>query len=134
MFGILSTIVATSAESYIPTGIRVITLARSVRWFGWGMCETLIPVLLFAFSNSYVEAGLFRAVYDIVFLLALPFVSFYADRVPAKFLLLTALAFGFWGLSNIARSRHRVSGAWCRRKLRAPGRLISLEFVLNKGF
>jgi len=112
-------------ESHIPKGIKIITLARSVRWFGWGMCETLIPVLLFSFSNSYVEAGFFRAIYDIVFLIALPFVSLWADRIPAKFFLLFALAiYPFIGLSYflsgllgtaffiiVARSINGV--AWC---------------------
>lgn len=79
-------------SEHIPKEIKLITLARSIRWFGWGMCETLIPVLLFSFSHSYIEAGFFRSVYDIVFLLALPVVSIFADRVSAKFLLLTALA------------------------------------------
>jgi MFS family permease len=77
---------------HIPKGIKILTLARGIRWFGWGMCETLIPVLLFSFSHSYVEAGIFRAIYDVVFILALPFVSTLGDRIPAKSLILFALA------------------------------------------
>lgn len=76
----------------ISHGIKIITLARGIRWFGWGLCETLIPVVLFSFSRTYVEAGLFRSVYDVVFILCLPFVSIVADRVRAKSLMLFALA------------------------------------------
>jgi MFS family permease len=79
-------------KQHISQGIKVVTLARSIRWFGWGMCETLIPVLLFSFSHSYVEAGIFRSIYDVIFLLSLPFVSVLADKIPAKRLILFALA------------------------------------------
>ncbi len=81
-----------SNSEHIPRSIKVLTVARSVRWFGWGMCETLIPVLLFSFSHSYVEAGLFRSIYNIVFILSLPIVSILADKIPAKKLILFALA------------------------------------------
>ena len=77
---------------HIPRGIKIVTLARGIRWFGWGLCETLIPVLLFSFSHTYVEAGIFRSIYDVVFILALPFVSTLGDRIPAKSLILFALA------------------------------------------
>ncbi len=79
-------------SDHIPRSIKILTIARSVRWFGWGMCETLIPVLLFSFSHSYVEAGLFRSIYNVVFILSLPKVSILADKIPAKKLILFALA------------------------------------------
>lgn len=79
-------------KEHIPQSIKMLTLARSVRWFGWGLCETLIPVVLFSFSRTYAEAGFFRSVYDIVFLLSLPVVGAIADRIPAKKILLFALA------------------------------------------
>ncbi len=62
-------------KEHIPQGIRTMTLARGLRWLGWGLCETLIPVLIFSFSHTFVEAGIFRSIYDIVFLISLPAVS-----------------------------------------------------------
>ena len=81
-----------STTDQIPRSIKMLTIARSVRWFGWGLCETIIPILLFSFSRSYVEAGIFRSIYNIVFILALPIVSILADKIPAKKLILFALA------------------------------------------
>ena len=78
--------------SNIPDRIRTMTLARDLRWFGWGLCETLVPVLIFSFSHTYVDAGIYRSIYDIVFLISLPVVSILADRIPAKNILLFALA------------------------------------------
>jgi MFS family permease len=63
----------------------------------------LIPVLLLSFSSSYAEAGFFKSIYDIVFLLALPIVSILADRIPARKILLFSLIFyPFVGLSYFA--------------------------------
>ena len=72
----------------IPYGIRLLTTATSVRWFGWGFAETLIPVLLFSFGNSFAEAGLLKASVDITFILSLPIIGLYADKVRATTLLL----------------------------------------------
>ena len=54
----------------IPYGIRLITKVTSIRWFGWGFAETLIPVLLFSYGNSFAEAGLLKASVDITFILS----------------------------------------------------------------
>jgi len=89
-----------SEDQHIPKSIKLLTLARGIRWFGWGMCETLIPVLLFSFSRNYVDAGILRSIYDIVFLVSLPVVSILADRIPAKLLILLAL--GLYPLIGIS--------------------------------
>lgn len=65
----------------IPPGVRMITTVTSIRWIGWGFAETLIPVFLFMFSGSYAETGLLRSAYDITYILALPIVGMFADRI-----------------------------------------------------
>lgn len=71
----------------IPNSIRLITTVTSIRWFGWGFAETLIPVLIFSFGNSFAEAGLIKASVDITFMLALPVIGIFADRVRATTLI-----------------------------------------------
>lgn len=80
----------------LPAGIRRIALARTVRWFGWGFGEALIPLFILQFSRSFAEAGAFRAAYDATMLLALPIIGMLADRVSARFLIIVALIIYPW--------------------------------------
>lgn len=75
----------------IEKGVRLISVATSIRWFGWGFAEAFLPVFLFSFAHTYAETGLLRSVYGIVFLLSLPIVSWFADRVASRKLMLAAL-------------------------------------------
>jgi len=75
----------------IDGDIRLIALATSVRWFGWGFVEAFMPVFLFTFSATYAETGVLKSIYGIVFLLSLPIVSWFADRVSSKKLMIAAL-------------------------------------------
>lgn len=72
----------------IPPGVRVITHATAVRWFGWGFAEALMPIFLFQFAHTYAATGLLRSVFDIAFILALPIVGMAADRFSATTLIL----------------------------------------------
>lgn len=135
-------------REHIPRSVKILTVARSARWFGWGLCETLIPVLLFSFSRTYAEAGLFRSVYDIVFLLALPVVGMVADRIPAKRVILFALAlypligisYFFAGVFNaaflvvVARALNGVT--WCCDSVGGDTylRRFALDEHLSKSF
>ena len=84
----------------IPKGVRLISLATAVRWFGWGIVEALIPVFLFQVSNTYAVTGVLGAIYSFVFLLALPCAGMLADRVSARTLLIIGiLIYPFIGLS-----------------------------------
>jgi len=86
-------------SSDIPYGVRIITLITSIRWFGWGFAEALIPVLLFSFGNSFAEAGFLKASFDIAFILSLPVIGILADRVRATTLILVgACLYLFVGL------------------------------------
>lgn len=77
----------------------MLTTATSIRWFGWGFAETLIPVLLFSFGNSFAEAGLLKTSVDITFILALPIIGIFADKVRATTLILIgAFLYLFVGL------------------------------------
>ena len=76
----------------IDQHIRRITLASAIRWAGWGIVEPLESVFLFTFVHNYADAGLLRALYSLVFLLALPVVGEIADRVSARSLILFGLA------------------------------------------
>jgi DHA1 family quinolone resistance protein-like MFS transporter len=75
----------------IPPGIRLLTTVTSIRWFGWGFAESLIPVLLFSFGNSFAEAGLIKASVDITFVLALPIIGMFADKVRATTLIVISI-------------------------------------------
>lgn len=86
----------------LSRGVKQISAARSIRWFGWGFVEPLIPVFLLSFSGSFAETGALRSVYDVVFLLVLVPVTLLADRIPSRTVLLLALAlYPFIGLSYI---------------------------------
>ncbi|MES2930755.1 MAG: MFS transporter [Patescibacteria group bacterium] len=80
----------------IPKGVKVFTLATSIRWFGWGFAETLIPIFLYSFSGTFAEAGLLRSTYDIGLILALPLIGIAADRVRASTLVLIGLFMYFF--------------------------------------
>jgi MFS family permease len=139
--------ILTTSDS-IPVGIKRMTFARGFRWLGWGLCETLIPVLIFSFANSYVEAGIFRSIYDIVYLLALPFIGILADRTPAKYILLFALAIypligisyflaGALGLAFPIIIARIINGvAWCCDNVGANTylRRYASRFHLGKSF
>jgi MFS family permease len=79
----------------IPIGVRVLTLATSIRWFGWGFAETLIPVFIFSFAHSYAQTGLLKSAYDVAFIIALPIVGIFADRVRGTSIILLGLSFYF---------------------------------------
>ncbi|MEN9613904.1 MAG: hypothetical protein RLZZ347_211 [Candidatus Parcubacteria bacterium] len=135
-------------QAHIPKSIKTITLARSIRWFGWGLCETLIPVLLFSLLHNYTEAGLLRSIYDIVFLLALPFVSMLGDRIPAKKLILFALALypligisyflaGLLGMTFFIVLARAINGVvWCCDSIGGDTylRRFASEYHLSKTF
>ena len=79
----------------IPVGVRVLTLATSIRWFGWGFAETLIPIFLFSFAHSYAQTGLLKSAYDVAFIITLPIVGMFADRVRGTSIILIGLSLYF---------------------------------------
>jgi MFS family permease len=84
----------------IPKGIKLVTLARSIRWFGWGFGEALLPIFILTFTQTTTQAALINSTYDILFLLSLPLVGFIADVVSSKTLLIIGLLlYPFIGLS-----------------------------------
>ncbi|HEV7449025.1 MAG TPA: MFS transporter [Candidatus Paceibacterota bacterium] len=87
----------------IPKEIRLISLATSIRWIGWGMAEPLIPVFLFILLGEYGLSGLIGSAGEVVFLLILPLAGILADRIPLKtFLVAGVVIFFFDGLWSIA--------------------------------
>ncbi|MEI8223792.1 MAG: MFS transporter [bacterium] len=77
----------------IPIGVRVLTFATSIRWIGWGVAESLIPVFLFTFGHSYANAGILKSFYDIAFILAIPLIGVLADRMRGTTIILIGLSF-----------------------------------------
>ena len=75
----------------LPRGIRILALARAIRWIGWGLGEALIPIFIVAFSHTFAEMGLFSSTVEIVSLISLPVIGLWADRGPAKTLILVSL-------------------------------------------
>lgn len=97
MLGFLRTIFPDGA---IPRDIKLLTWATTIRWMGWGFVEALIPIFLFSFAHSYAETGLLRSVYDIAFILAIPFVGLLVDKISAKTILIIGLCiYPFIGFS-----------------------------------
>ena len=84
----------------IPEGIRLVSWATAMRYIGWGSVEGLLPIFLYSFSKSYFGAGFLSSIYDIVFILSLPFVGMLSDRIAGKKTILLGLMFyPFIGLS-----------------------------------
>lgn len=78
-------------RSDLPAGVRLFAWVRAIRWFGWGFGEPLLPVFIMGFSHTFMEAGLFSSTVELVSLVSLPFVGVWADKVPAKRLVLWSL-------------------------------------------
>lgn len=109
----------------VPKGIKLVTWATSLRWFGWGFVETLVPIYLFSFNHNYADTGILRSIYGIVFILILPFVAWLANRISSKYLLIAGLlmypfislsyffagGFGLVALIIIARALNGVAYA-----------------------
>ncbi len=79
-------------QAPLPQGIRILAWSRAIRWAGWGLGESLLPIFIFTFSATFAGAGFLKSSYDIAFLLVLPFVGNLGDRVPARTLVLAGLA------------------------------------------
>jgi MFS family permease len=77
----------------IPVGIRVISIATGIRWIGWGMCETLIPVFLYTYVHSYGASGVLDAFGRVLFFIVFPVAGALADRIHVKTFLLVGLLF-----------------------------------------
>ena len=75
----------------IPHEAKLLTRITSIRWIGWGFAESLVPVFLYSFGHSFADAGLLRSAYDIAFIIALPLVGVFADRMRATTLVLIGL-------------------------------------------
>jgi MFS family permease len=78
-------------EPSFPHGIKLLAWARAVRWAGWGFGEALIPVFIASFSQTFLQMGMFSSMVQIAALFSLPFIGLWADRVPAKQLVLLSL-------------------------------------------
>lgn len=74
---------------------RTITTATTIRWFGWGIVETIIPVLVFSIVGSYGQTGIISSIPNIIFLICLPIVGFFADSASLRRLLLIGLGIYF---------------------------------------
>ncbi len=77
----------------IPSDVNTVIWGTTIRWMGWGVVEALIPIFLLSFANSYAETGLLRSVYDIAFILAVPFVGLLIDKISARTVLIIGVLF-----------------------------------------
>lgn len=75
----------------IPYPVKVLTAVTSIRWIGWGFAESLLTIFIFSFGHTFAQAGLLRSTYDIAFIIALPIVGVFADRMRATTLVLIGL-------------------------------------------
>jgi len=83
--------VHTGLYTPLPSGVRLFAWVRAIRWFGWGFGESLLPIFILSFSHTFAEAGLFSSTVEIVSLMSLPIIGMWADRIPAKRLVLWSL-------------------------------------------
>lgn len=87
----------------VPKGVRILTRATAVRWFGWGLGEAFLPVFFLLFMKSFLGVGLLAATYNIIFFFSIPFVSFLADKVYARTIIRAGLIiYVFIGLGYFA--------------------------------
>lgn len=75
----------------IPLGVKIVSWATAIRFFGWGFADAFIPVFLLSFAHNYTDTGVLKSVYDIVFLLSLPIISHFANRTSGKKIILSGL-------------------------------------------
>ncbi|MFA7702380.1 MAG: MFS transporter, partial [Patescibacteria group bacterium] len=71
--------------------VKIVSWSTAVLWFGWGFGESLIPVFLYQFANSYAETGLLKSAFDITALLITPVIGYYADKVSIKKMMLVGI-------------------------------------------
>ncbi len=72
-------------------GIKLLTKITAIRWFGWGLGEAFIPLLLLMMSASFFVTGLLTSVFNIFFFLFIPFAGVLADRIKIKYMILAGL-------------------------------------------
>jgi MFS family permease len=75
--------------------VKIVSWSTAILWFGWGFGESLIPVFLYQFANSYAETGLLKSVLDITALLVTPIIGYYADKISIKKMMLVGVALYF---------------------------------------
>ena len=75
----------------IPGDVKLLTWATTVRWIGWGVVEALVPIFLLSFAKSYAETGLLSSMYDIAFIISLPFVGLLADKISSRTILILGM-------------------------------------------
>ena len=91
----------------LPANVRLLAWARAVRWIGWGLGEALIPIFLLSFAKSFAETGLLSSTVEIASLVSLPIIGAWADRAPARRLVLWSLA-----LYPIVGIAYYFAGLW----------------------
>lgn len=74
---------------------RKITTITAVRYLGWGVVESLIPLFLFSLVGDFAETGLLKSVYGIVFFISLPIIGEIADHASLKKMVLFGLSIYF---------------------------------------
>ena len=78
-------------DNKVSRGVRLLTRATAVRWFGWGLGEAFLPVFFLLFMKSFLGVGLLASVYNVFFFFSIPFASFLADKIHARTMILAAL-------------------------------------------
>jgi len=97
----------------VHPGVKLITLATSIRWTSWAIIDPILPIFLYTLVQSYGGTGIFRSTYNLIFILCLPIVGHIANRVSAKYIIIAGLCFypfislsyyaaGVWGLAIFA--------------------------------
>ncbi len=75
--------------------VKIVSVSTAILWFGWGFGESLIPIFLYQFANSYAETGLLKSILDIIALLVTPIIGYYADKISIKKMMLAGTVLYF---------------------------------------
>ena len=75
----------------VHPGVKLITLATAIRWTSWALVTPILPLFLFSFTETFGGTGIFNSVYNVIFILSLPIIGHIANRISAKYLILTGL-------------------------------------------
>jgi len=75
----------------VPVSIKMISYGRAIRWMGWGLGESLMPIFILSFTDNFIAAAAIRSIYEFSILLTLPLMAIIGEKTSSKTLIIIAL-------------------------------------------
>lgn len=83
----------------ISNGVKLISFSTGIQWFGWGLVEVIVPILVFKLTGSYTQSGFISSLFYISFLFTVPIAGYLADKINLKYLIISGfILYPFIGL------------------------------------